>query len=299
MSGPRPWSVFVLAGGKHFTKLDLTQAYTQLKMDEESKPFLTVNTQRGLYAYNRLPYGVASAPSIFQCTMDMVLQGLEGVVCYLDDILITGKDTNEHLKNLDSVLKRLEEHGLRLNKEKCSFFQNSVTYLGHVIDAEGLHPIPEKTEAIDKAPMPKNVPELRSFLAMMNYYGKFIPNLSSEIKPLTELLHKNAEWKWTEKCQSAFECTKSRLSSAPVLTHYDPKLPVILACDASPYGVRAVISHKFPDGTEKPISYASRRLTKTEVNYSQIEKEALRIFGVTYIQWWNVTKYLYFVTVLK
>ncbi|XP_056151530.1 uncharacterized protein K02A2.6-like, partial [Lampris incognitus] len=167
---PKPQDLFcTLAGGKHFTKLDLTQAYTQLDMDEKSKPFLSINTRRGLYVCNRLPYGVASAPAIFQRTMDEVLQGLDGVVCYLDDILITGTDTTAHLRNLKQVLQRLEEHGLRLNKEKCAFFQNSVAYLRHVVDAEGVRPIKEKTEAIDKAPVPKNVTELRSYLAMLNY----------------------------------------------------------------------------------------------------------------------------------
>lgn len=280
---PKTQDLFsTLAGGKHFTKLDLTQAYTQLELDEKSKPFLTINTQRGLYKCNRLPYGVASAPAIFQRTMDEVLQGIDGVVCYLDDILITGKDTSAHVANLKCVLQRLEDRGFRLNKEKCAFFQNSVTYLGHVIDAEGVRPIKEKTEAIDKAPVPKNVSELRSFLAMLNYYGKFIPNLASEIKPMTELLHKDKEWNWSKKCQDAFECTKAQLVAAPVLTHYDPKLPLILACDASPYGIGAVISHSFPNGSERPIAYASRTLTKTEVNYSQIEKEALSIiFGVS------------------
>ena len=130
--------------------------------------------------------------------------------------------------------------------------------------------------------MPKNVTELRSYLAMLNYYGKFIPDLSSEIKPMTELLHKDKAWNWTRKCQEAFERTKAQLVAASVLTHYDPKLPVILACDASPYGIGAVISHQLPDNSEKPIAYVSRTLTKREVNYSQIEKEALSIiFGVS------------------
>ena len=129
---------------------------------------------------------------------------------------------------------------------------------------------------------------------MLNYYGKFIPNLSSEIKPVTELLHKDREWNWTVKCQEAFERTKAQLATAPVLTHYDPKLPVMLACDASPYGIGAVISHQFSDGSEKPIAYMSRTLTKTEVNYSLIEKEALGIiFGVTkfndYLYGWKCT----------
>ncbi len=279
---PKTQDLFAkLAGGKQFTKLDLTQAYQQMELEEESKQYLTINTPKGLYRYNRLPYGVASAPAIFQRTMDQVLQGLEGVVCFLDDILVTGFDTDSHLQNLEKVLQRLDQYGLRVNKGKCAFFQDSVSYLGHCIDAQGLHPIEEKTEAIEKAPVPKNTTELRAFLSLLTYYGKFMPSLSTQIKPMTELLQKGKEWVWSEQCQEAFEKTKKQLTGAPVLAHYDPQLPVIMACDASPYGIGAVISHKLLDGSEQPIAYASWTLSKAEVTYAQIEKEALSIiFGV-------------------
>lgn len=168
-----------------------------------------------------------------------------------------------------------------MNRDKCAFFQSSVTYLGHKIDEQGIHPVQDKTDAIANAPLPKNVTELRAYLALLTYYGKFIENLSTLIEPMTELLQKEKQWVWSEQCQQAFEKTKTQLSSSSVLVHYDPHLPVILACDASPYGVGAVISHILPDGSERPIAYASRTLTKTEVNYAQIEKEALGlIFGV-------------------
>uniref|UniRef100_A0A3B3XNZ2 Gypsy retrotransposon integrase-like protein 1 n=1 Tax=Poecilia mexicana TaxID=48701 RepID=A0A3B3XNZ2_9TELE len=213
--------------------------------------------------------------------MDQVLQGMDGVICYLDDILITGKDAESHLTNLKEVLKRLESYNLREKREKCEFMQDSVAYLGHVIDATGIHPMKEKTTAIQKAPVPRNVTELRSFLALLNYYGKFIPNLSTLIQPMSALLHKDAGWIWSEKCQNAFENAKKSLQSDKILVHFDAELPIILACDASPYGVGAVISHQMKDGSERPIAFASRMLTKTEQNYSQIEKEALGlVFGV-------------------
>lgn len=279
---PRTQDLFAkLAGGQQFTKLDLSQAYQQVQLEEISKRYLTINTHKGLYQYNRLPYGVASAPAIFQKIMDQVLQGMDGVICYLDDILVTGKDTDSHLANLEEVLRRLESYNLRLKLDKCEFMKSSVSYLGHVIDATGIHPMKEKTDAIQKAPVPKNVTELRSFLALLNYYGKFIPNLSTLIQPMTALLHKDVEWQWSEKCQSVFDTAKQSLQSDKVLVHYDPDLPLVLACDASPYGVGAVISHQMRDGSERPIAFASRMLTKTEQNYSQIEKEALGlVFGV-------------------
>lgn len=279
---PKTQDLFAkLAGGKYFTKLDLTQAYQQVELDDESKQYLTINTPKGLYQMNRLPYGIASSPAIFQRIMDQILQGLPKVVCYLDDILITGSTEAEHWENVEQVLQRLQDRGIRVNRDKCSFSQPSVTYLGHKIDSEGLHPVPEKVEAIVNASAPKNVTELRAFLALLTYYGKFMENLSTIIKPMTVLLQKDSQWNWSTQCQAAFEKAKSQLASSSVLTHFDPQLPILLACDASAYGLGAVISHKMTDGSERPIAYASRTLSKTEINYSQIEKEALGIiFGV-------------------
>ena len=151
----------------------------------------------------------------------------------------------------------------------------SVEYLGHRIDAEGLHAMPSKLQAIVQAPAPKNVQELRSFLGLLNYYGKFIPNLASLIQPLNNLLQHNRKWKWTTACNNAFQQAKEELSSSQVLVHYDPALPLTLAGDASAYGIGAVISHTMPDGTERPIAFASRSLTPSEHNYAQLEKEAL------------------------
>ncbi|XP_056128977.1 uncharacterized protein K02A2.6-like, partial [Lampris incognitus] len=170
---PKTQDLFAkLAGGQQFTKLDFSQAYQQVLLEDNSRHYLTISTHRGLYHSNRLPYGVVSAPAIFQKIMDQVLQGMEGVICYLDDILITGKDTERHLTNLEEVLSRLETYNLRVKREKCAFMQNNVSYLGHVIDARGIRPMKEKTDAIQRAPVPKNVTELRSFLALLNYYGK-------------------------------------------------------------------------------------------------------------------------------
>jgi hypothetical protein len=214
--------------------------------------------------------------------MDTILQGIDNVACIQDDILITGKDDIDHLQNLEAVLNRLEEYGLSLKLDKCTFMQKSVIYMGCIISAEGIHPTEEKIEAIKKAPRPENVTQLRSFLGMVNYHGKFIPNLSAILHPLNRLLQKGQEFKWTPECENAFHMAKNSLSSANVLVHYDPKLPLILECDASPYGIGAVLSHQFPDGVERPIAYASRSLNNAEKNYSQIEKEGLAIiFGLS------------------
>ena len=279
---PKPSDLFAaLSGGKWFTKLDLAQAYTQMELDEVSRQFVAINTHRGLYRYTRLPFGIASAPAIFQRAMDTILQGMSGVLCYLDDTLIVGKNKEEHLTTVEEVLKRLQNEGLRVNKEKCCFVTTSVQYLGHRIDANGIHATGEKLDAVLMAPVPSSVPQLRSFLGMINYYSKFIPNLATLLNPRNELLRKDVQWKWTDQREQAFKQVKQCLTSPNVLVHYDPTLPIKLAGDASAYGIGAVISHTLPDGSERPIAFASRTLNASERNYAQLEKEALSlIFGV-------------------
>ena len=135
-----------------------------------------------------------------------------------------------------------------MRKTKCHFKRNSVTYLGHVIDSEGIHATPDKVKAIVEAPMPTNVQQLRSFLGLLNYYRKFLPNLASIIQPLNDLLCKNKQWEWTDECVKAANTAKQLLTTSKLLTHYDPELPLRLAADASQYGLGAVISHILPSG---------------------------------------------------
>ena len=266
-----------LAGGNSFTELDLSHAYEQMLLDDDSKHYVTINTHQGLYRYNRLPYGVSSAPGIFQRTMETLLQGIPFVAVFLDNILITGRTEEEHLKNIDETLKRLSDAGLRLKESKCSFMKPSLECLGHRVDAEGFHPVEAKVKAVKDAPAPKNVSELKSFLGMINFYGKFLPNLASTLEPLHLLLRQNQAWRWKEEQQQAFLAAKELLQSSSLLVHYDPSRELVISCDASPYGLGAVLAHVMEDGSEKPVSYASRTLSKAERNYSQIDKEALAV----------------------
>ena len=279
---PRIEDLFAnLSGGTSFSKLDLSQAYLQLTLDDESKQYTVINTHRGLFRYNCLPFGISSAPGIFQRTMECLLRGIPKVMVYLDDILVTGTSEDDHLHNLQLVLDRLEEAGLHLKKGKCEFLVPSIIYLGHKIDSEGLHPLPAKIEAISNASTPKNVTELKAFLGLLNYYGKFIPNSSSTLHPLYELLTHETEWSWTPERIEAFTVAKSLLTSNSVLIHFDPREEILLACDASNYGIGAVLSHRLRDGSERPIGFASRTLSSAEQKYSQIEKESLAcVFGV-------------------
>ena len=270
-----------LAGGKFFSKLDMSQAYLQLSLDPKSRDLVVINTHKGLFRYTRLPYGIASAPGIFQRVMEGLLGGIPGVVVYLDDILVVGETEAEHVAALGEVLKRLEEAGLRLRKDKCSFMAASVTYLGYCIDDQGLHPVPEKVEAVQKAPPPRNVSELKAYLGLLAYYSRFLPQVASILNPLYALLRKGVPWEWKGPQRQAFTASKELLTTSSVLVHYNPKLRLVLACDASAYGIGAVLSHKLADGSEKPVAFASRTLSESERRYSQIEKEGLAcVFGV-------------------
>ena len=191
--------------------------------------------------------------------------------------MITGANREDHLHNLEKVLSRSQEYGVRVNASKCVFMQSSVEYLGHTIDAEGLHTSPKKVKAIQEAPIPRNQQELRSFLGLLHYYGKFIPNLATMLHPLNKLLKKGIAWKWSKDCANAFEQAKKQLSSTTVLAHYDTKLPLRLAGDTSSYCIGAMILHILPEGSERPISYTSKTLLTSEHNYAQLEKEALSL----------------------
>ena len=270
-----------LSGGKTFSKLDLSHAYQQVKLEEASQQYVTVNTHKGLFRYKRLPFGISSAPAIFQRMMETLLQGIPGVCVYIDDIIVTGKTDEEHLHHLEEVLSRLEKAGMRLKKEKCRYMLPEVEYLSHKINREGLQPSDSKVAAIVEAPPPKNVSELKSFLGMVNYYGKFLPNLSTTLAPLYRLLRKETLWQWGDEEQQAFDKVKKLLQSPNLLVHFDGDKPIVLACDASPYGVGAVLSHRMEDGSDRPIAFASRTLAPVEKRYSHLDKEALAIvFGV-------------------
>ncbi|CAG2214143.1 unnamed protein product [Mytilus edulis] len=188
-----------LGGGQEYTKLDLNQAYQQIELDEDSKRYVTINTHKGLFRYNRLPYGVASSPGIFQRTLENVVQGIANVLVRVDDILITGKTREEHLNTLSKVLSRFKRIGIRLKKQKCVFMAEEVVYLGFKINKHGIYPVESKVEAIDKAPSPTNVTELKAYLGMLNYYNRFLANLSHLLKPLHVLLQKDTKWSWGHK----------------------------------------------------------------------------------------------------
>ncbi|KAL6731117.1 hypothetical protein Aduo_002022 [Ancylostoma duodenale] len=267
--------------GQLFTQIDFAEAYLQVEVGEESEELLTINTHRGLYRYNRIPFGVKSAPGIFQHIMDSMIFRLEGVAAYLDDVIVTGRTYEEHHSNLEALLERIHEYGFCVRMEKCNFLMLQIRYLGCIIDKNGRHPDPEKIEVICQMPVRKNVAEVRSFLGMISYYGWLEAEMRRLRAPLNALLKKNVPFKWNEECEAAFTRAKEVLASDLLLTHFDSSLEIVVAADASDYGIGAVILHRMPDGTEKAICHASRSLTAAEKNYGRVEKEGLAlIFAV-------------------
>ncbi|XP_037041779.1 uncharacterized protein K02A2.6-like [Bradysia coprophila] len=275
---PTADSIFAtLNGGKYFSKIDLADAYFQVLVDDGSKKYLTINTHKGLFQYNRLPFGIKIASAMFQQIVDAMIAGLKRTGGFMDDVLVNGRTIEEHNQNLLALFERIEEWGFHVRLEKCKFLMTEVHYLGFIIDEFGRRPDKSKIEAICNMPEPHDVSTVRSFLGMLNYYAQFVKEMRDLRYPLDQLVCKGAKFVWTDECRKSFQRAKEILQSDLLLTHYDPNIDLIVAADASLHGIGAVILHRFPDGTQKAIEHASRTLTPAEKNYGQIEKEALSL----------------------
>ena len=265
-----------LKESKIFTKVDLSSGYWHVKIDEESSLLTTFQTCFGRFRWLRLPFGLNVASEIFQKKLIDAFEGLDGIVCIADDVVIHGRTKEEHDINMKRFLQCCKDKGIKLNDEKTEAGLTEITFMGHHITAKGVAIDPEKVKAVTEFHAPKNTEELRRFLGMVNYVARFIPNLTTLVYPLHNLLKKDVEWTWSENQQESFEDIKETLTNAPVLAYYDPEKELLLENDASEYGLGAVISQ---DG--KPVAYASRTLSPAETRYAQIEKEMLAVtFGL-------------------
>ncbi|KIH64216.1 reverse transcriptase [Ancylostoma duodenale] len=265
-----PEDIFAtLNGGAVFSQIDLSDAYLQIELSEESKKMVVINTHRGLFQYNRLPFGIKTAPGIFQQVMNKMVAELRGVATYLDDILVCGRTEQEHTENLMALFERIAEYGFKVHIEKCSFAKPEIRYLGFIVDRNGRRPNPEKIEAIKSMVEPKNVGQLRAFLGMITYYAAFMPTMKDLRGPLDALLKKDVKWEWTSRQQTAFEKLKKALSSELNLAHYDPMQKIVVAADACDYGIGKFLlltDHKpllavFGDKKGVPV-YSANRLMR-------------------------------------
>ena len=265
-----------LQGSKVFSKLDATAGFHQLKLDDSTAKLTTFISPFGRYFYRRMPFGISSAPEIFQRTIESILQNQDHVIVYFDDILVHSENIEMHKKHLKETVDKLHASNLKLNQEKCEFFKDEIEFLGYIINQHGSKPDPKKVEAICQMPEPENLDDVRRLLGMVNFLCKYLPNLSSTLRPITELLEKNRAWTWGSPQSKAFEQVKNLLTNSPTLAFYDPKRPTTVSSDSSSYGIAGVLLQNH-NGVMKPVAYCSRTLTATERRYAQIEKELLAV----------------------
>jgi len=265
-------------GAKVFSVLDVKCGFHHLALDRESSFLTTFNSPFGRYRFLRLPFGICSAPEIFQRTMHQLIEGLNGVEVIADDFIILGVgDTMDgamknHDENLHAFLGRCKETGLHLNTGKLQLRKTEVPFIGHLATRHGLKVDPLKVKAIEEMPVPNDSAGVLRFLGMVNYLSRFLPNLSDIAKPLRDLIAKDSIFRWDSPQNSAWLRIKDIVSSAPVLRYYSLQDEVTIQCDASGTGLGACLMQN-----GQPVAYASRALTTTEVQYAQIEKELLAI----------------------
>ena len=261
-----------------FSTLDLRSGYYHIGLSESAKPKTAfVISGIGKYQFNRVLFGLAQAPAYFQTLINKVLSGFDFAMGYLDDIIIFSRTEEEHLAHLEKVFQRLQEAGLKLKLQKCSFFKKHIQYLGHLLSDEGIQPLPEKLESIAKMPRPKNQKEVKQFLGLVGYYRKFVPRFADISRILNKLTRKNEEFKWTPECEKCFNMLKDYLQESPILRYPDPEARYVLYTDASKYTYAGVLTQTV-DKRDHPVAYVSGLFRGSQLNWAALTKEAYAIY---------------------
>ena len=270
----------------YFTTLDLASGYWQIPMKPEDMEKTAFCTRQGNFEFRVMPMGLVNASFSFQKMMQLVLSGLQWQTCmvYLDDVIVYSKSFQKHIANLRSVFDRFRAEGLCLKPKKCHFCKPEVLYLGHVVGKDGIKPNPDKIEVIQNYPVPKNCDEVRSFVALVSYYRRFVKGFATKASPLNELLKKGVKFAWTDERQEAFECLRDSLITSPILAYPNFQEKFSLYTDASNTGIGAILVQHIK-GTEKTIAFASRSLKAHERKYATIERECLAlVWGIKHFR---------------
>lgn len=276
-----------LQGARYFSSLDLTQGYLQVKVADDHQHKTAFRALGSLYEFTRLPFGLCNSPSTFSRLMGRCLGDLcgEGVIIYLDDVMIYSSSIQDMIDKMKIVFQRIREFGLKLRSEKCQFFKERATFLGHTVSANGVETDSTKIKAVEEFPVPRTKKQLRQFLGLTSYFRKYVKSFAQIAAPLTDLLSVGSKQSknmditkhWTSDCETAFNTLKTKLMEAPILGFPDFKSTFYLEVDASLKGFGALLYQK-KDRKKIVIAYASRRLRKHErngKNYSSMKIEFL------------------------
>ncbi|XP_053954964.1 uncharacterized protein K02A2.6-like [Anastrepha ludens] len=281
-----------LRGAKFFSRIDLKWAYHQLELHKSSRHITTFISHKGVFQYKRLMFGINSAPEIFQRVIEKLLCSCKNALNYIDDIIIFGRTELEHDEAVKKVVDVFKNNNLLLNEAKCVWKVRQLKFLGHLISDGGIAPDPSKVQTIRDFRAPQSKEELRSFLGLVTYVGKFIPDLASTTESLRCLLKLNCKFTWGEPQKDAFNKLKLALSEIPKLAYFDPNKKTRVIADASPVALGAVLLQTDLAGEAQVISFASKSLSDTEKRYSQTEKESLALV-------WAVERYYYYLMGLE
>jgi hypothetical protein len=266
-------------GSKYLTRLDIIAAFNKLRMNPDSEDLTTFITSFGAFKYLVLPFGLTNGPASFQHYINDVLFEYLHDFCqaYLDDILIYSKTLKEHKQHVRAVLQKLRDAGLQVDIHKCEFHVQETVFLGLLVSTEGLKMDPSKVQVIRDWATPRNLTDVQSFIGFCNFYRRFIKGFSKLARPMVNLTRKDQPFLWTDACQKAFELIKERVTTAPVLKHFDRTKEAILETDSSDYVNGGVLSQYGDDGILYPVAFYSKNMAPAECNYEIYDKELLAI----------------------
>ena len=264
---------------KVFTKIDLRNAYHQVRVKEGDEWKTAFRCREGHFEYQVCPQGPTNAPAMFQHFMNDILREYLDLIAVgiLDDVIIFSESLAEHVQHVRSILEVLRQHRLYAKVEKCEFHKDQMTFVGYLVSKEGIGMDPAKVSAILDWPIPTSVKEVQSFLGFANFYRKFIDSYSSLASPLTSLTRKAVKFTWSVKAEAAFRALQQAFTSAPILLHFNPDLPLTIEADASDFALGCVLSQSSPTGDLHPICFYSRKFTAAELNYPIYDKELLAV----------------------